>query len=446
MYCYHANYDGIFDGINYTVKYAMTKLSNKLTAKTVKNLKHDASGSNKHADGGGLYLFTHANGSKYWRMDYRRPITQKRNTLSFGTYPQTSLEEARIKRDEVKKSLSNGIDPAESRNTDKEKKKAALDNTFGKYAQEWLALRAIEGRKDRENLRMIDVDILPYIGAIPVTAITTEQLERDVTNRIISRGAFIIANRARNVMTLILNIPLKKRLIQYNPATSITVPKRQTVNHPAVTDEREIAILLKKMWTYTEGSKHRRPITELAMKLSVYLFQRPHEIRDLLWENVDFERRYLTYVSSKTQQDHIVPLSNQAFLIIQQIKAMDLKSIYVFPSRGNNSKCISQNSIGNALEVLGYKGQHTAHGFRATARTLLDEELDTRTDFIEHQLAHKVKDPNGTAYNRTKHLRRRRKMMQLWADYLDALRLDQDVSRFKTDDDDMDDLNQFSSW
>ena len=161
----------------------MSQLSNKLTAKAVKNLSYNAKGKNKYADGGGLYLLITANGAKHWRMDYRRPVTQKRNTLALGTYPVISLEEARIKRDDAKKMLMNGIDPAEDRNANKEKKKAQAENVFSRYVQDWLNKRAIEGRKDAENIRMLNIDILPYIGDMPITLMTPEQLEKDSLTR-----------------------------------------------------------------------------------------------------------------------------------------------------------------------------------------------------------------------------------------------------------------------
>ena len=422
----------------------MSQLSNKLTAKAVKNLSYNAKGKNKYADGGGLYLLITANGAKHWRMDYRRPVTQKRNTLALGSYPIITLEMARVRRDDAKKMLINEIDPAEDRNANKEKKRAQAKNVFSRYAQDWLNKRAIEGRSDGENTRMLNVDILPYIGDMPITSLNPEQLEKDVTDRIIQRGAIALAGRVRMVIKMILDIPLKKRLIQYNPAQSISLPQPITQNHPAITEEQELASMLKGIWAYTENNPRNYIITELAMKFAIYIFQRPNEIRGLLWESVNMDKRYLTFVASKTKQMHIVPLSSQAFEILEQIYELKLNSIYVFPSIKSNKACISNCTMGQGLKQIGFRGKQTAHGFRATARTLLDEELDTRSDIIEHQLAHKVRDPNGTAYNRTKFLKKRQKMMQLWAEYLDALRLDQDVTRFKPQDDEMDNIIQFT--
>lgn len=412
----------------------MAKQSNKLTAKEVKNLKFIENGVKKqrHPDGGGLYLLLDNTGAKYWRMDYRRPITQKYNTLAIGTYPAVSLEQARMKREEFKKILAEGNDPAEQRNSKKREAQQNLENTFNKYVSDWLENRKIEGKVDRETIRKLEKDILPFIGTLPVTQLTTEQLERDVTSALIERGALESARRVKSIIKMVLDIPLKHRIITYNPAKLITV-LTPTIkgNHNALTDEKELAELLRKTWHLTKNFPRTRTRTQLALKLSAYIYQRPGEIRSLRWDSVDFENRYLSFKASKTNQDHLVPLSRQAFDILKELEEMRTSSDFVFPSVKSPSECMSSDTLTQVLKRLGFKGKHTVHGFRATARTLLDEEMEYRTDIIEHQLAHKVKDPNGIAYNRTKFLRRRVQLMQLWADYLDTLRQGGDVSIFK---------------
>ena len=413
----------------------MAKQLNKLSAKEVKNFAYDVNGAKKQRlpDGGGLYLLTDESLTKFWRMDYRRPITQKPNTLAFGTYPTVSLDQARTKRDEAKKLLANGIDPAEERNNKKRQQIETLENTFSKFATEWLEIRKHEGKVDSETVRKLDRDILPFIGKLPVTLLTTEQLERDVTNALVERGALESARRVKSIINMVLKLPLKRRIITYNPAPDISLPQPIKGNHNAVTDEKELAELLVKTWRLTKDFPRTRIRTELALKLSAYIYQRPNEIRGLVWESVDFENRCLSFAASKTNQDHIVPLSIQAYDILKQLEGLRTTSRYVFPSVKTSSECMSTETLTQVLKRLGFKGRHTAHGFRATARTLLDEEIEYRTDIVEHQLAHKVKDPNGTAYNRTKFLRRRRELMQLWADYLDTLRQGGDVSKFKPD-------------
>lgn len=422
----------------------MAKEINKLDAKTIKNLSYDPNIKNKHTDGGGLYLLVHENGSKYWRLDYRRPISQKRNTLALGTLDNVSLKEARLKRDEAKRKLANGIDPAEERNNHRNELRTKLENTFEKFSSEWLKIRELEGKSDRETIRKLNRDILPFIGKKPVTDLTVEQLERDVTNSLVERGALESARRVKSIMGMVLKLPFKKRLITYNPAYDITLPKPIKGNHNAVVSESELKTLLQKIWRYHAESPRARLRTELALKLSAYIYQRPNEIRELLWEHVDFDNQRLCFRASKTHQEHIVPLSRQAFDILKQLEDMRTTSVFVFQSVKSPHESMSEDTIRQALNRLGYKGKHTAHGFRATARTILGEELEYRADIIEHQLAHTVRDPNGTAYNRTKFLRRRRELMQLWADYLDTLRQGGDVSVFKPDQDD--NLIQFAKY
>lgn len=197
----------------------MAKQSNKLTAREVKNLSHDVGGAKKQRfpDGGGLYLLITENNSKYWRIDYRQPVSQKYNTLAVGTYPEVTLEQARLKRDEAKKMLANGIDPAEERNSIKNKQKTNLENTFQRYAAEWLKIRELENKVDSETIRKLNKDILPFIGKMPVTNLTVEQLERDVTDAIVKRGALESARRIKSIMGMVLKLPLKKRVITYNP-------------------------------------------------------------------------------------------------------------------------------------------------------------------------------------------------------------------------------------
>ena len=414
----------------------MAKQSNKLTAREVKNLSHDVGGAKKQRfpDGGGLYLLITENNSKYWRIDYRQPVSQKYNTLAVGTYPEVTLEQARLKRDEAKKMLANGIDPAEERNSIKNKQKTNLENTFQRYAAEWLKIRELENKVDSETIRKLNKDILPFIGKMPVTNLTVEQLERDVTDAIVKRGALESARRIKSIMGMVLKLPLKKRVITYNPAYDITLPQPIKTNHKAIVNEKELKELLVKIWRYCAENPRARKRTELAIKLSAYIYQRPNEVRHLLWESVDFDNQCLSFVASKTHQDHIVPLSRQVFDILKELEGLRTTSKYVFPSVKTPLESMSEDTIRQALIRLGFQGRHTAHGFRATARTILGEEIEYRTDIVEHQLAHTVKDPNGTAYNRTKFLRRRKQLMQLWADYLDTLRQGGDVSVFKPQD------------
>jgi integrase len=192
----------------------------------------------------------------------------------------------------------------------------------------------------------------------------------------------------------------------------------KTTHFSSLTEPEEVAKLLIAIYGY-QGS----PIVSAALKLSALLFVRPGELRAARWSDIDLQAAEWRYTTSKTHTAHIVPLARQAIEVLEEVRPYSRRSEYVLPSVRSISKSISENTINAALRNLGFDGtMMTAHGFRAMARTLLDEVLGFRPDFIEHQLAHAVRDPLGRAYNRTTHLKERRKMMQGWADYLDNLR------------------------
>lgn len=220
-------------------------------------------------------------------------------------------------------------------------------------------------------------------------------------------------------MNQIFKSARKKKLIQYNPIEDIELPNPQGGNFAAVTEEQDLAPLLNKIWSYSKLHTRCLITTQVALKLSVLTFQRPGEIRKLKKSYYYPEERCFKFIASKTKQQHLVPLSDQAFELVESIIDLYPHSEYLFVGRDAKSY-LSDNTINTALKRLGYSGKQTAHGLRATARTMLDEILEQRVDFIEHQLAHKVKDNNGTAYNRTKFLNNRREMMQEWADYLES--------------------------
>ncbi|KMV05391.1 phage integrase family protein [Acinetobacter baumannii] len=359
-------------------------------------------------------------GSKYWIFNYTRPFLGKRNDLSLGTYPEVSLEDARTIRDQYKKLIKQGIDPAMERIETKSQKQKEAENTFRVIAELWLHKRELEQKQDEETIRRLNHDVYPYISELTFPQLTLEILETKVFKRIVERGALSVAKRLKSDLNQIFKSARKKKLIQYNPIEDIELPKPQAGNFPAVTEEQDLAPMLNKIWNYSKLYPRCLLTTQVALKISVLTFQRPGEIRMLKKEFYYREERCFKFTASKTKQLHIVPLSDQAFDLIESIIDLHPYSEYIFVGRDGKT-VISDNTINSALKRLGYGGEQTAHGFRATARTMLDEILEQRVDFIEHQLAHKVKDNNGTAYNRTKFLNNRREMMQEWADYLESL-------------------------
>lgn len=399
----------------------MGRQLNKLTALKVKNLKFDEDSSNKHTDGAGLYLFTHKNGSKYWRMDYTSPVTSKRNTLALGVYPTITLEAARKRRDEVRQQIANNIDPAEMREQVKQQAKANAKNSFQHIAEQWLELRKHEGKKDSENIRRLEKDVYPFIGEIPVNQLTTALLENEVIHRIVERGALELARKVSISIKMILEYARKKKLILINPANDITQPRPIQGNFAAITESHDLTPLLRSVWD--ESNNRVTYVTRCAIKISIFIFLRPGEIRTLKWSDYNQERKTLTIQPSKQRSDQpknflIIPLATQAIELLDELRKFTGHTEYIFYSIRGKEPYISESTVNEALKRLGFKGQQTAHGFRATARTILEEQLNVEPTWIERQLAHKVRDANGESYNRTKHVDNRRNMLQIWANFL----------------------------
>lgn len=377
----------------------------------------------KLADEKGLYLLVNAAG-KYWRMDYR--YGGKRKTLALGVYSDVGLARAREKRDEARKQLSDGIDPGELRKATKTQQTESAANSFETIAREWYT-KAYAGKAEstrEKTMTRLEQDVFPMIGAKPISAIAAGDV-RAVVERIEQRGALDIAKRAFNYIGRTLRYADSRGLVARDVSASIDLnlilTNRETKHHAALIDAVAVGGLMRAIDGFT-GSF----VTVSALKLSALTFGRPGEIRHAEWAEIDLDDATWSIPGRKMKMgiDHIVPLSTQAVAILRELHAVTGRGVYVFPSERGGSRPMSENTINAALRRMGYtKDEMTAHGFRATARTILDEVLGFRPDFIEHQLAHAVKDPNGRAYNRTAHLLERSKMMQVWADYLDKLKV-----------------------
>jgi len=374
----------------------------------------------KMADGGGLYLLLRPDGARWWRWDYRRPVTGKRNTLSLGTYPDTGLAVARERHIEARKLLAAGIDPGEQRKAEKAATLERAANTFGAVGDELLTMRAkhLHPRTSARERRFVEQD-LAGIADIPVADVTAPALLA-VLRKVEARGAIETAHRALAAASMVFRYAIRTGKAKYNPAVDLkgALASPETTHFASITDPEKIGPLLRALWGY-DGAL---PVVA-ALKLAPLFFVRPGELRAARWADVDLEAAEWRYTATKTGTPHVVPLASQAVEILHDLKPLTGRGEYVFPSERGRDRAISNNTINAALRRLGYgTDQMTGHGFRAMARTVLDEVLGFRPDFIEHQLAHAVRDPLGRAYNRTAHLPERRKMMQAWADYLDGLR------------------------
>jgi integrase len=382
----------------------------------------------KLADGGGLYLEVVPAGGKLWRWKYR--IGGKEKRLALGAYPDVGLADAREKHAAARKLLAAGIDPGEQRKAERVAKGEHTGNTFSAVGEEVLQLRAKKlaaGSAIRER-RLLEKDLAPYIGRRPVADITAAELLA-VLRKVESRGAVETAHRARMLAGQVFRYAIQTGRAERNPAADLVgaLAAPDSRHFAALTEPAEVAPLLRAIHGYS-GT----PAVEAALKLAPLVFVRPGELRRARWADIDLEAGEWRFTASKTGQPHIVPLCSQAVAILTTLHPLTCRGEFVFPSVRGRGRPMSENTVNAALRRLGFDSDTmTGHGFRAMARTVLDEVLGFRPDFIEHQLAHAVRDPNGRAYNRTAHLTERRKMMQAWADYLDALRTNANVVPLK---------------
>lgn len=373
----------------------------------------------KLSDGGGLYLMVAVNGGRYWRWKYR--FAGKEKLLAIGVYPDVPLALARQRRDDARQLLAQGIDPGEHRKAATAARAILGANTFEVIANEWLDKRNwVDGYRVKV-VGWFTNDVFPYIGARPAAELEAPEFLA-VARRIEKRGAFESAHRIMQNCGQVMRYAIATGRASRNPVADLRGALKPTPERhlPAVTDPDELGALLRAMEGY-KGSH----VTRCALVLAPLLFVRPGELRQAEWSEFDIDaaRWNIPADKMKMRQPHVVPLSSQALTVLADLQRLTGAGRYLFPSTRTKLRPMSDNAVNAALRRMGYEvGTVTGHGFRATARTILDEILGFRPDIIEHQLAHAVKDPNGRAYNRTTHLAERVRMMQRWADYLDELR------------------------
>lgn len=401
-----------------------------LTTTAIRNAK-PTSKPFKMYDEAGLFLQVTPSGGKWWRFKYR--FEGKEKLLSFGTFPDVSLADAREKRDRARKLLSNDppINPSETRKAVKASNRTNAANSFESIAREWLASNMADKSPSHRDrlLRRFELYLFPWIGSKPISEITAPQV-LECIKRVHNQNKLETAHRALQSSGQVFRYAVQTgRAIRDVTADLKGALPASSVKHMAAfTEPQEVAELLRAI----EGFKGTFTV-QCALRIAPLVFVRPSELRTANWADIDLDAGEWRYRVSKTQTDHLVPLSKQAIEIFKEIQPLSGHGRFVFMGGHDPLKPMSESAINAALKRMGYdtKTQITGHGFRAMARTILHERLKIDPHIIEHQLAHKVPDALGAAYNRTKFIEQRKSMMQQWADYLDELKAGAKVIPFK---------------
>jgi len=375
----------------------------------------------KLSDGFGLHLLVTMTGGKLWRFQYRYAGKQK--LLALGAYPSITLADARQAREDARKLLANGVDPGESRKAARIANAVEAKNIFEAIAREWHAKNYSSWVPTHGDqvLRRLEMDIFPVIGGRPIAELRASDVLQAL-QPIETRGAVETAHRVKQSIGQVFRYAVATGRAERDPTGDLkgALAKVQSDHHAAIIEPSKVGELLRSIDGY-EGSF----IVKCALRLAPLVFVRPGELRTAEWKEIDMDAAVWSIPAEKMKmkQPHMVPLATQAIAILRELHPLTGGGRYLFPCHRSTARALSNNAINAALRRMGYgKDEMTGHGFRAMARTLMDEVLQIRPDFIEHQLAHAVRDPNGRAYNRTAHLAERKKMMQSWAGYLDELK------------------------
>ena len=374
-------------------------------------------------DGDGLYLLLRPDGKRWWRFDYRHEGKDK--TLSVGVYPDVTLSRARQRAAGIRQQLLDGIDPSAARKAKVTGAPVDVVDAFEVIAREWHARRApsLSSNTAANILKRLQANAFPYIGQKSVRDLRAPDV-LDVLRRIEERGLGETARRVHQLVGQVMRYAIATGRADADPTPALRGALRPVTvrHHAAVTELVDLGAMLRAFESYTGGV-----VVRTALLLQAMLFVRPGELRHMEWAELDMDAAAAQWripgEKMKMREPHIVPLPPQAVTLLKDLQPFSSRSRYVFPSPRSKDRPMSENAVNVALRAMGYDRETvTGHGFRATARTILDENLRYRVEVIEMQLAHAVRDPLGRAYNRTKYLEERAAMMQAWADYLDKLR------------------------
>lgn len=382
----------------------------------------------KLADAGGLYLLVNPEGRKYWRLKYRH--AKRERVMALGVYPAVSLAEAREEREKAKRLLKQGKDPVSERKLQGHALEVSAANTFKRIAMQWIDNQRNQWTPDHADRvqQSLEKDVFPDLGNRPISEITAKELLTTL-RKAEKRGALETAQRVLQRCSAIYRYAIAAGLCENNPATdlkgALKSPKRTSRGAIAAT---ELPEFLERLDAYDK----LRPETRLGLRLLILTFVRPGELRAAEWTEFDLKKAEWRIPAErmKMRAPHIVPLSRQALEVIKELQPLTGHKRYLFPNQSKPSQPMSENTLLYAMYRLGYHSRATAHGFRATASTILNEQ-GWRPDVIERQLAHAERNKVRAAYNRAEYLAERRQMMQAWADYLDAIKVGNNVVAIK---------------
>jgi integrase len=392
----------------------------------------------RFTDSGGLYLEVSPASSRRWFWKYLFSGKEKR--LALGSYPAVTLKAARAARDKAREQQQAGTDPAQRRRLDKLARLVDANASFEAVAREFHKVKKAswsESYADRW-ISLMEKDVFPWIGSLPLPKITAPVLLQ-VLRRVESRGAHESAHTLRQWSGQVFRYGIATGRCERNPAPDLhgALVPIEVKHMAAVLEPAKAGELMRSIAGYAG-----QPVTRAALHLAALLFQRPGNIRQMRWADVDLAAKIWTIPAADMKRTrkaklngrpHLVPLAKQAVAILTELKALTGHGEYVFPSLLTGERPMSDNTMRTALRRMGYTNDEmTPHGFRAMARTIMVEKLNLSPDVIEAQLAHGKSGPLGAAYDRAEYMEQRRKMMAVWADYLDALRTGAKVLRFKT--------------
>ena len=372
----------------------------------------------KLSDGGGLQLHVFPNGSKLWRGAYRYAGKQK--TFAMGSYPELSLQDARVAWKLARQQLDAGIDPTKERRVERLRATSGR-KTFEEVATEWRQTKYSVGSKTGDDaLHRVKMNIFPDLGSVSIDAIDSPMVLTSL-RRIEARGSLDMTSRVQRLVVRIFNYAIASGLRKDNPAAPVKEAlKGHKAGHFASIAVDELPQFLADMAKAEQGLELK---TRIAMRLMLHTFVRTNEIIASPWSEFDLDAAIWIIPAKrmKMRRDHVVPLSRQVLALLKAMEPITGGRHFIFPHRSDGKQHMDMNTVLRAISRMGYKGKMTGHGFRSLAMSAITEQLGFDEKIVDLQLAHLKKNKTDQAYDRAKWLKERARMMQAWSDYVDKV-------------------------